>query len=122
MDKLAEGDYTEQVIKDHFEEKKDDEDDKEEESGKKPTPRAHKWLSWWKKRWTASGDLHSKVQKDKEKNPKTEPDKDPDEADKKPDKICVEDMAGQPKQRTVSSWRGQICFTPQSTGLRIFWE
>ena len=33
LDKLAEGDDTEQVIKDHFEEKKDDEDNEEEGSG-----------------------------------------------------------------------------------------
>ena len=57
LDELAEGDYTEQVIKDHFEEKKDGEDDKEEGSGKKLAPRAYKGLSWWKKRWPASGDL-----------------------------------------------------------------
>ena len=32
LDELAEGDYTEQVIKDHFEEKKDDEDEEEMDS------------------------------------------------------------------------------------------
>ena len=57
LDDLADGDYTEQVIEDHFEEKKIDKDDEEEGLGKKLTPKAYKWLSWWKKRWPASGDL-----------------------------------------------------------------
>ena len=117
-----ESNYTEQVIMRHFEEKKDDEDDKKEGSGKKPTLRAYKWLSWLKKRWPASGDLQSKVKKDKEMNTETEPDKDPDEADKKPDKHGLGDMTGQPKQRTGSSWRGLIRFTSQNTGLRICWD
>ena len=46
-------------------------------------------LSSWKKRWPASGDLQSKVQKENENYPRTEPDKDPVEADKEPDTTCV---------------------------------
>ena len=69
LDDLAEGDYTEQVIEDHFEEKKNDEDDEEEGLGKKLMPKVYKWLSWWKKRWPASGDLQSKLQKDNERTP-----------------------------------------------------
>ena len=77
LDKLAEGNNIKQVIEDHFEEKKDEEIDKEEGLGKKPAPKVNKWLSWWKKRLTAAGDLHSKLHSDKEKNPRAEPDKDP---------------------------------------------
>ena len=88
LDKLVVGGYTEQVTKDYFEEKIC-EADEDEGLGKKPMLRANKWLSLWKKRWPASGDLQSRVQEDKEKDPKTEPDKDPDEADKKQDKTCV---------------------------------
>ena len=77
LDELAEADDIKQVIEDHFEEKKDEEIDKEEGLGKKPAPKVNKWLSWWKKRLTAAGDLHSKLHPDKEKNPRAEPDKDP---------------------------------------------
>ena len=63
LDDLAEGDYTEQVIEDHFEEKKNDEDDGKEGPGKKLTPKAYKWLSWWKKRWQGSGDFSQNYKK-----------------------------------------------------------
>ena len=96
-DKLAEGDNTEQLIKDNFEKKKDGEDDEDEGSGKKPMLRANKWLSWWKKRWPASSDLQSKVQKDKEKNHKTEPDKNSDEVDKNAYKTCVGEQGSKNK-------------------------
>ena len=69
VDELAEGDDIEQVIEDHFEEKKDEEDDKEEGSGKKPAPKVNKWLSWWKKRLTVAGDLHSNYIKKKNRTP-----------------------------------------------------
>ena len=54
--------------------------------------RACKLLSWWNKKWPASGDLQSRVQKEKERIPKTEPDKDPDEAGEKPDTTCVGEL------------------------------
>ena len=101
MDKLDEGDNIEQVKEDHFEEKKDDEDDEEKGFGKKPAPKMKKWLSWWKKRWPATGDLHSKVQLEKEKSPRAEPDKDSDKEDRKQDKTCVggHDRAAKTKDR-----------------------
>ena len=70
LDELAEGDDIKQVIE-------DEEIDKEEGLGKKLAPKVNKWLSWWKKRLTAAGDLHSKLHYDKEKNPRAEPEKDP---------------------------------------------
>ena len=54
LDELAEGDDIKQVIE-------DEEIDKEEGLGKKLAPKVNKWLSWWKKRLTAVGDLHSKL-------------------------------------------------------------
>ena len=102
-DEKFEGDFTKQVTKDHLEEEKAGDNGEDEGSGKKEKmPRAGRLLSWWKKRWPASGDLQSKVHKEKENYPRTEPDKDPDEADKEPDTTCVGE--------------------PQSTGLRICWE
>ena len=35
--------------------------------------RANKKRSWWRKMWQATGDLQSKVQKEKENDPRTEP-------------------------------------------------
>ena len=89
MDEKAEGDSTKQVTKNHFEEKKAGEKDEDEGLGKKQMPRACKLLSWWKKKWPASGNLQSRVQEEKVKISKTDPDKDPNEEDKKPDTTCV---------------------------------
>ena len=109
LDEKVKGGFTKQVTKNHFEEQKSCEKNEGERQGKKQMPRACKMMSWWKKKWPASGDLQSRVQKEKEKNPRTEPKKDPDDADKKPDTTFV----GEPDRtaKTKEKLWGHICFT-----------
>ena len=63
-----------------------------------------------KKRWPASSDLWSKVQKDKEKNPKTGPDKNPDDVDKKTRQTCVGGHNRAAKTKDREQLEGQHMF------------